>query len=336
MTTNKETEGALAFLEAAYSWHLPENEWLGQLADAAARVWGRPRWACGFIYDGSDVYNFKVSRPVVRGGPASIEQLVVDGMSGQSPEWLARNLRSVSMGFGRPLGAVSDESDRGLARVETVDFFGLNGLDMTGKGCFIGLGTERPTMTAPEILVFQRLAYHLSSAYRIRRRLAELDEQPLEHWEALLRPEGDLLEARGEAKAPEERQALSRAARTIEGLRRDRDREPTSRWRPRVRGRWTLIDAFTRGGERYIVARENHVPAPGFGALTAREQQVIASAASGKSNKEIAYELGVSHATIRVLLARACRRLGVRSRTQLFDLPAFRALRGESAGSDVR
>jgi DNA-binding CsgD family transcriptional regulator len=224
---------------------------------------------------------------------------------------------------------VSDESDRGLASLETVDFFGLNGLDSSAKGCFIGLGTERSSMSSEEILVFQRLAYHLSSAYRIRRRLGERKEEPLLHWEALLRPDGELLEARDDAKPGEERQALSRAARSMEGVRRSRNREPTPHWRPRVRGRWTLIDAFTRGGERYIVARENQTNAPGFGALTAREQQVIASAAAGRSNKEIAYELGVSHATIRVLLARACRRLGVRSRRQLFDLPAIKTLRGE-------
>jgi DNA-binding CsgD family transcriptional regulator len=329
VSATKETEGALEFLEAAYAWHLPEDEWLGRLADAAARAWGRPRWACGFTYDGSDVYDFKVSRPVVRGGPASVERLVFEGMSRQSPQWLARNLRTVSMGFGRPLDAVSDESERGLARLETVEFFGLNGLDVSAKGCFIGLGTERASMTAEEILVFQRLAYHLSSAYRLRRRLREQNEEPLVHWEALLRPEGELLEARGEARLKDDRQALARATRNIDGVRRARDREPTPVWRPRVRSRWTLIEAVTRSGERYIVARENQAAAPGFGALTAREQQVIASAACGKSNKEIAYELGVSHATIRVLMARAYRRLGVRTRRQLFELPSIKALRGE-------
>ena len=331
MSGSKETEGALEFLEAAYAWHLPEPQWLERLADAAARVWGRPRWSCGFTYDGSDAHRFRVSRPVVPGGSDAVADLVWNGMSQQSPEFVARNLRSLTIGFGRPLGAVTQDSDRVLTELETADFFGLNGLDISGRGCFIGIGAERTLLTTQEILVFQRLATHLSSAYRIRRRLQELQQEPLSSWEALLLPDGKLLDARGPAKPVNARQALHQATRSMEGVRARRDdQEPTAGWRPRVRGRWTLIDAFTRAGERYIVARENQTIAPGLGALTAREQQVLASAASGRANKEIAYELGVSHATVRVLFARACRRLGVRSRKQLFDLPCIRSLRGES------
>lgn len=334
MSGGKETEGSLEFLEAAYAWHLPEPEWLIRLAECAARVWGRPRWSCGFTYDGSDVHRFQVSRPVVPGGSRSIEDLVWNGMTQQSPEFLSRNMRSLSMGFGRPLGAVTEDSDRVLSDLQTIDFFGINGLDATGKGCFIGIGAERPRLTTREILVFQRLAYHLSSAYRIRRRLQELQEDPLQTWEAILHPDGRLLEARGPAKPVNARLALHRAARSIEQAREQargprEEQDPTALWRPRVRARWTLIDAFTRAGERYIVARENQTIAPELNALTERERQVVASAASGKANKEIGYELGVSHATVRVLLARACRRLGVRSRKQLFELPCIKALRGE-------
>jgi DNA-binding CsgD family transcriptional regulator len=63
-----------------------------------------------------------------------------------------------------------------------------------------------------------------------------------------------------------------------------------------------------------------------LGLLTRREQQVVLGAASGKSTKEIAHELGISPSTARVLLSRACSRLGVRSRKQLLTLPSVRAL----------
>ena len=96
-------------------------------------------------------------------------------------------------------------------------------------------------------------------------------------------------------------------------------------------GRWTLVDAFDHGGERYIVARENQSRPEGLTKLTDREQQVVASAAAGRSTKEIAYDLGISHATTRVLLSRAYRRLGVRSRNQLFDLPCIKRLRAGAA-----
>jgi DNA-binding NarL/FixJ family response regulator len=40
-------------------------------------------------------------------------------------------------------------------------------------------------------------------------------------------------------------------------------------------------------------------------------------AALGRSNKLIAYELGLAQPTVRILMARAARKLGVRSRAEL-------------------
>ena len=323
--------GALEFLEAAYSWELPEEKWLGKLATAVARVWGSPRWVCGFSYDASDLSRFNFTAPVLIGGSAQLRDFLVEGMSRMTPEMLMRTFRSRQpMGFGRSLGGADGESEMMLARAGTVDTFGLNGLDTSGKGCFVGIGAERKTLTASEILVFQRLAFHLASAYRIRRRLREQAQDPLDNWEALVDLNGYLLEARGAAEPEEEQEALGRAARAMLQVRRRRagSGDPTSGWRPRIAGRWTLVDAFSRRGQRFIVARENEAPAPGLEALTNREQQVVASAISGRSNKEIAYDLGISSNTARVLLSRACARLGVRSKKELLELPRIKALRG--------
>jgi DNA-binding NarL/FixJ family response regulator len=56
---------------------------------------------------------------------------------------------------------------------------------------------------------------------------------------------------------------------------------------------------------------------PSFAALTAREQEVVRAILSGHSTNETAASLGVAPATVRVLLARAAGRLGLRSRTAL-------------------
>lgn len=48
--------------------------------------------------------------------------------------------------------------------------------------------------------------------------------------------------------------------------------------------------------------------------MSPREEQVLAHAALGHSNKLIAYELGLAHSTVRVLLARASAKLGARGR----------------------
>jgi len=41
----------------------------------------------------------------------------------------------------------------------------------------------------------------------------------------------------------------------------------------------------------------------------------------GMTNKQIAYALGISDATVRVLMARAAKRFGVRSRKELLAHP---------------
>jgi DNA-binding CsgD family transcriptional regulator len=158
---------------------------------------------------------------------------------------------------------------------------------------------------------------------------------PIDDAEAILSSEGRVLDARAGAAEPAAREALAKAGRAIARLRAEGSRmEPTSRWQPRVRTRWTLVDRFTRGGARVLLARENQTELPCLQTLTEREQQVVASALTGKSNKEIAYELGISDSTTRVLLGRAYARLGVRSRKELFDLPLLRALRGEAGNVD--
>jgi DNA-binding CsgD family transcriptional regulator len=70
-------------------------------------------------------------------------------------------------------------------------------------------------------------------------------------------------------------------------------------------------------GVRYVVAREDKVVRRGFAALTRREQQAVTSLARGQSTKEVAYALGITDVTVRVLLARAATKLGVRTRREL-------------------
>lgn len=56
--------------------------------------------------------------------------------------------------------------------------------------------------------------------------------------------------------------------------------------------------------------------------LTRREGQVLALAQRGKSNKEIASELGIAHSTVRVLMARTCAKHKAEGRDDLLALLA--------------
>jgi two-component system, LuxR family, response regulator FixJ len=60
----------------------------------------------------------------------------------------------------------------------------------------------------------------------------------------------------------------------------------------------------------------------GIEGLTARERQVVALALNGVDNKVIAYDLGLAHSTVRVLIARAALKLGARSRHELLERAA--------------
>jgi DNA-binding CsgD family transcriptional regulator len=57
--------------------------------------------------------------------------------------------------------------------------------------------------------------------------------------------------------------------------------------------------------------------APELEGLTLRERDVLARALAGDSSKVIAYDLGLAHSTVRVLLARAAKKLGARSPGEL-------------------
>ena len=66
--------------------------------------------------------------------------------------------------------------------------------------------------------------------------------------------------------------------------------------------------------------------------LTPREREIVARAAVGQHPKLIAYELGIAAVTVRVLLARAARRLGALSRSELVEKWRAAEARVEGAG----
>ncbi len=90
-------------------------------------------------------------------------------------------------------------------------------------------------------------------------------------------------------------------------------------WKALVAGRWSLREQLDTDGKTFIHALANAPSLAGPSALSAREQQVASLAALGRSNKLIAYELGLAHATVRVLMARAAKKLGARSRAELIE-----------------
>lgn len=158
----------------------------------------------------------------------------------------------------------------------------------------------------------------------------------------VLHAEGEALEASGVA-VQDARDELRRAALTLDRARsregrRDVDRA-TRGWRPLVLSRWSMLDEFDSDGRRFLVAVENRPPTrPPRMDLSEREHQVMTHAHLGHSNKVIAYELGLSDSTVRVLLYRAVRKLGVTTRTDAiarFDSLAQQSTRDGNGGESA-
>lgn len=197
----------------------------------------------------------------------------------------------------------------------------INGIDCSGKGCALYLFSRGSvTLSDTQRDLFNRLATHLATAYRLQRQLTTDGGTSLVGVEAVLTTSGHVEHVEATAKSVEAREGLKLAVR-----RRERARESAVRDAERmvrslkglVSARWTLVDHYESGGRRYVLARENAPKVGGPAPLSQREQQVVSLAALGRSNKLIAYELGLAQSTVRVLMARSCVKLGAASRSDL-------------------
>jgi DNA-binding NarL/FixJ family response regulator len=83
---------------------------------------------------------------------------------------------------------------------------------------------------------------------------------------------------------------------------------------------WRFLDYIDRDGKAFVIlCRADANDSTRSQPLSPREHQVVAGAALGASDKEIAYSLGIAPATVRVLLARASSKLGAHNRQELIS-----------------
>lgn len=95
---------------------------------------------------------------------------------------------------------------------------------------------------------------------------------------------------------------------------------------------WTVTEQFVREGYCYRLMRRPIEPADSAPRFTRREEEALALAADGCTNKRIAQILDVSPSTVGVLLFRAASKLNVKSRDDL--LRAYRLLIASSSAAE--
>lgn len=80
-----------------------------------------------------------------------------------------------------------------------------------------------------------------------------------------------------------------------------------------------MIDEFVVEQERFAVVRRKGLDGEPSSPLSRREAQVVQLLAAGHTNKVIAYELRLAPSTVRVLVHRACSKLGAVKRSELLS-----------------
>ena len=314
----------VSIIEALYAIELPEREWLGHIArTSAAAMPFAHRGAYAITYDASDVNDCRFTGFARTG---EVDERLAYALEfdfpqtyRQRPQLVEAVLRHVAFAPSHelPLPEELRGSHEALALFGVDHILGLNGVNVDGRGAHIGLLLpDREARVDPELLA--RLSSHLAAAARLRLRLG--DAPPLECADAILESNGSIAHAVGTAKVHEARAALAAAARHLERLRgpsRRRDPEKAAReWRTLVRGEWSMVDYFDGDGRRYVLAQSNEPSLAPIDLLSQRERQVVALAAIGHANKMIGYELGIAVSTVGVLLGRAARKLGTRTRRE--------------------
>jgi DNA-binding CsgD family transcriptional regulator len=315
----------LDVIDAAYRMDGENDAWLSSVMAAAMPMMSRDLGMVGVLYDASQPGAFLPQHIAMAGFPPIVtEELVRDVLEpSQDGAAFVQELFGgvqcalVSETFARCFPKLLATSS---ANAGAPDIVAINGTDPTLHGCILTANVPDQTRIDPVTHLFwSRLASHLAAAYRLRRKLRRTGTEILGSADAILTPDARVEHAAKSAESAEARQVLSDAVRTQERLRVKSCREDplaVGEWKALVDASWSLVDHVDTDGKRMIVAQRNDSVAPGKPELSPREQQVLAYAALGHSNKLIAYELGLAHSTVRVLLARASAKLGARGRQQ--------------------
>ena len=206
-----------------------------------------------------------------------------------------------------------------------------------GSGLQIAFGHQGViAYPAAQLRQFDAIAQHLAAAWRMRTSLTHGDRAPAVAAE--LRVDGTPMGVHPDASTPTAREALRQAVLARERARSGRrSAETQALWPALIAGRWTLLDAFTASGTRYVVAYENPPGTDELRALDPRQRVVLELALEGRSGKWIAVELQMSESTVTRTLHTALRRVGAADIAGLAGMQTavFEALDGVTAGRDL-
>jgi hypothetical protein len=302
-------QGPIDVLEAAYEVGGTREAWLREVLDHVAAIMPSNLGVTGYFMDATG----RAPKCVMTAGNARFcGQDVVDVLQRQ-PRDMVRKLYvdqrvASTMSEAVPRTGVGGTAEAFFASLtppkfpDTIrDFLGVLAFDTEGRGVVLSAAYgEATTLDRTTRRRWTLLGVHIAAAARLRRTLEASAATPV----AILRPNGRMEHAEGDATSKTSRQALSARAVAIDRarsrLRRSDPDAALEMWRGLVTGRWSLVDCVDSDGRRYVVAHVNEpVPARMF-SLTLRERQVVGHVLLGHPSKLTAYALGISPAGVRV------------------------------------
>ena len=338
MTLVLDEIAVVALVETAYDGRLTEEEWPRAILSGLHRAAPGSR--------GGGWFQFTSSR--VEGGlrmdgmydPVAIGEVSFDGAIAGLKTLPPQILEG---GFGRTQGdTFSKATGLGVALPLFPDWqrtwpgvkdsLGIVVCDPNGSGAVACVGLPAVTvMGEREQKTFYRVAVHLGAALRLRRRHVTGDRA-----DAVLSPDGKVLHATSEGQS--KREAIDESYERREYARKNsHDAEAGLEvWLGLSTGRWSLVDHWDTDGKRFVLAMRNAPKVRPCGSLTARERRIVALAAMGHGDKQIAYMLGLSMATVARALVISRKKMGVQTRVELIAAWRSAEISGEEPATAER
>jgi DNA-binding CsgD family transcriptional regulator len=310
-------------VESAYSLESDETSWLKTLAQRAAPALDRGLGVIAYVADTATMgMRAFGTTEEAEGVETFIRDVCKDAPPAVFDELSKRPVRFGSISerfFAVPeVRSHWERSGPSYGSRDAVGFF-VHGAD----GRTVNLFAPSPRLERPhpqERRAWERVAVHVSAAYRVRARSAGRSVNDIA--DAILGCDGYVHYARGRAEADAARDSLRDAVRAMEKARgplRHRDPERAlEMWVGLAAGRWSLLEHWESDGKRYILAIENRPDNLDPRALRPREGAAARLAAEGAAPKDIAYALGISASNARALLASSLNKLGLSSRADLY------------------
>jgi len=324
------THDLVGIVEALYAPDLTDDEWLRVAVEKMRPLLDRQGLGiAGALYQCADPCSWIPSHMLVCDVPDELQRVLFDGTEALPPTYVADSFLNRTVYLGADVRGWSEISTfrSGAAQAAGLaDSLQLNVIEPDGQGCWLGSPhSARVSLTDELQITLTRLGRHLAAAHRLRQKHAQARVSP-EQAEAVITADRRVEHAEGPARDSDRQCALVRAARAMDvarGPRRNQQpRKAIKEWKSVVAERWTLLDHFESDGKTFLLAVDNRPKASSLELLSRRERDVVLRALRGDENKVIAFQLGLAPSTVRVLLARAAAKIGVRSRSAL--LHAFR------------